>query len=339
MLEAAEGALHHEICEFLHGPESTLQETIEPGSCFGGPPNLVVAAQEPTGFSRGLQYGSLSTSLESCSTTGPLEIWGTTDTRASLPVQPRTMYDFSSNLLNSGYPSIPTAAGNESPLMHSFQRRLRVQKAPIMKPKRSTGKAEHILRERLRRDDMTCKFQMLESLLPPGPKRDRATIVEDSIRHVTNLHDRMKDLQQKRSEMRRMGKHRKHAQEDTDKNHTNNNRNRSSKGGGWQAGEIDKTKKGVGENNGSERSCIENVEVHLHLPEGIVIEMTCRPHAHIQSQVLGALERLGLEVSQCSISITHGRILCSIVAQPRSTSHPLLTKDVIIQALKRAMGV
>lgn len=39
-----------------------------------------------------------------------------------------------------------------------------------MKSKRLTDQAEHILRERQRRDDMSNKFLMLESLLPPGPK-------------------------------------------------------------------------------------------------------------------------------------------------------------------------
>ena len=36
--------------------------------------------------------------------------------------------------------------------------------------KRPAEQAEHIIRERQRRDDMTSKFLMLESLLPPGPK-------------------------------------------------------------------------------------------------------------------------------------------------------------------------
>jgi len=62
-------------------------------------------------------------------------------------------------------------------------------------------------------------------------------------------------------------------------------------------------------------SCIEKVEVHLNWPEEIVIEMTCRPHAHIQSQVLGALERLRMDLLQCSICKSHGRILCSIVVR------------------------
>lgn len=40
----------------------------------------------------------------------------------------------------------------------------------LLKSQRPAEQAEHIIRERQRRDDMTSKFLMLESLLPPGPK-------------------------------------------------------------------------------------------------------------------------------------------------------------------------
>lgn len=44
------------------------------------------------------------------------------------------------------------------------------QERSLGKSKRVPDQAGHIVRERLRRDDMTSKFLMLESLLPPGPK-------------------------------------------------------------------------------------------------------------------------------------------------------------------------
>lgn len=76
------------------------------------------------------------------------------------------------------------------------------QKDQVVKGKRPTDAVGHIIRERQRRDDMTNKFLLLESILPPAPKRDRATVIKDSIQYVKNLRHRVKNLHQKRSQMR-----------------------------------------------------------------------------------------------------------------------------------------
>jgi hypothetical protein len=55
---------------------------------------------------------------------------------------------------------------------------------------RPTDQAEHILRERHRRDDMTVKYSILESLLPAGSKVSifTKTLNPDNLRKMTKMH-------------------------------------------------------------------------------------------------------------------------------------------------------
>lgn len=145
----------------------------------------------------------LPTSMGSYS--APRQIWsmdqiagtGTFDSRASFkyaPVQP--ILDCAAP---GGQAYIPlprqfsaegTSCSPSSDMILSFQPRheasesqktedtvLSVQDHRVVKPKRATDHAEHIIRERIRRDDMTSKFHMLESLLPPGPKVNDQLII------------------------------------------------------------------------------------------------------------------------------------------------------------------
>lgn len=55
----------------------------------------------------------------------------------------------------------------------------------------------HIIRERIRRDDMSCKFATLESLLPWRSKaRDRTAVVNDAIQFVLAMREKLNRLQQ-----------------------------------------------------------------------------------------------------------------------------------------------
>ncbi|KAG0558118.1 hypothetical protein KC19_10G005900 [Ceratodon purpureus] len=190
----------------------------------------------------------------------------------------------------------------------------------VLKTKRPTDQAEHVLRERIRRDDMTSKFRMLESLIPPGPKRDRATIVEDSIQYLKNLHHRLKDLEQKRSEIKSS------CTPETAIGHINapgpalfHVAKKSSRPGIDKVVSVDNNiVSSPSEPNDMAalaNTSIEKVEVHLDLPHEIVIEMTCRSHGKIQSQILIALERLRMDLLRCSISNLHGRIMCVVVVK------------------------
>lgn len=61
---------------------------------------------------------------------------------------------------------------------------------------------EHILRERKRRLDMASKFQVLESILPAGIKREKAVVVEDAIKLVKMLQLRKEELLKRRSNLK-----------------------------------------------------------------------------------------------------------------------------------------
>ncbi|KAI5084365.1 hypothetical protein GOP47_0000534 [Adiantum capillus-veneris] len=57
---------------------------------------------------------------------------------------------------------------------------------------------KHIVRERMRREDMSRKFAELEALLPApsaSKKRDRSEVVDDAIMFVVKMQDKLKHLQ------------------------------------------------------------------------------------------------------------------------------------------------
>lgn len=154
-------------------------------------------------------------------------------------------------------------------------------------------------------------------------KRDRATIVEDSIQYLKNLHHRLKDLEQKRSEMKSS------CTTDTAMKqinapgpapfHVTVAKEISSRPGLNKVVSVDNNiVSSPSESNDMialANTSIEKVEVHVDLPQEIVIEMTCRSHGHIQSQILQTLERLRMDVLRCSISKLHGRIMCVVVVK------------------------
>lgn len=165
-----------------------------------------------------------------------------------------------------------------------------VDSGPKTSFRRPNDQAGHIIRERQRRDDMTNKFLILESLLPPGPKRDRSTVVDDSVEYVKNLHQRLKDTQKRRADILKA-----HAALSSEvlTVHTPKQNNRATCHNlsspdlrkvavnaafirtSPESKEIDSDAK-------KKASCIDNIQVHVDLPHQIVIEMTCRSHPHIQ---------------------------------------------------------
>ncbi|BBN07749.1 protein MpBHLH23 [Marchantia polymorpha subsp. ruderalis] len=68
----------------------------------------------------------------------------------------------------------------------------------------NVDQVEHVIRERQRRDDMSYKIATLERLLPQGPKRDRASIVHDSVQYVKSLQQRVEELTKKSAELQMM---------------------------------------------------------------------------------------------------------------------------------------
>jgi hypothetical protein len=221
------------------------------------------------------------------------------------------------------------------------------------KSKRPTEQADHILRERQRRDDMTSKFAVLESLLPTGVKvishpnflalancnhgcnhrlahsfpnsvpvfrlqRDRSTIVDDSIEYVKNLHHRIKSLQERKVELNNQS-----AAATT----SNDRRGRKAEvlqrpchGSPFQEKGAVSRRPHMSEDELNSihallRSCLEKMEVHADLPNQVVIEMVCKPQPRLQSNILLCLESFNLDVMQCSITKIAHRLICVITAK------------------------
>jgi len=249
--------------------------------------------------------------------------------------------------------------------------------------KRPIDQADHIARERQRRDNMTSRFSTLETLLPPGPKRDRSTIVDESIQYVKNLHHEISVLRQRRSDLKR-------TVESSSSCLTTGERTAGStttaifstpiqgnnpcsidtttttpaeempvsKGQG-QSGddtavaasmmpmlvkedsyipEKQQSNSNVAATRKNSRSCADKVDVFMDLPEQVVIEMVCQPRPHIQSQILQAVESLGLDVCQCSLNKVVLRVVYVIVAKPRVVMSNAVSYDDIMEALKSALG-
>lgn len=205
------------------------------------------------------------------------------------------------------------------------------------KSNRPTEQADHILRERQRRDDMTSKFAVLESLLPTGVKRDRSTIVDDSIEYVKNLHHRIKSLQERKVELNNQS-----AAATT----SNDRRDRKAEvlqrpchGSPFQEKGAVSRRPRMSEDELNSvhallRSCLEKMEVHADLPNQVVIEMVCKPQPRLQSNILLCLESFNLDVMQCSITKIAHRLICVITAKPQDVN---TATSGIVAALKCAL--
>ncbi|CAM6035586.1 unnamed protein product [Sphagnum compactum] len=249
--------------------------------------------------------------------------------------------------------------------------------------KRPIDQAEHIARERQRRDNMTSRFSTLETLLPPGPKRDRSTIVDESIQYVKNLHHQISVLRQRRSDLKRTVEssfscvttgERTAGSTTTaifstpiqgnnpcsiDTTTTTPAEEMPVSKGQGQSGddtavaasmmpmlvkedphipEKQQSNSHIAATRKNSRSCADKLDVFMDLPEQVVIEMVCQPRPHIQSQILQAVESLGLDVCQCSLNKVVLRVVYVIVAKPRVVMSNAVSYDDIMEALKSALG-
>lgn len=211
-----------------------------------------------------------------------------------------------------------------------------------VKSKRPSEQVDHILRERQRRDDMTSKFAILESLLPIGLKRDRSTIVDDSIVHVKNLHHRIQILQQRRLQLQQA------VAVKSVGNIANGCRRVALKvlqpypvsPSKLQERPVATPRSTLPQEELSKihsllRNCLEKIEVHADLPHQVVIELVCRHQPRLQSNILQYLEHMNLDITHCCITKVAHRLVCVITAKPVETTMP--TND-IVAALKNALG-
>lgn len=162
-------------------------------------------------------------------------------------------------------------------------------------------------------------------------KRDRSTIVDHSVAYVKSLHECIKNLQEKRLEILKSNacslsgvqikgtpKQKKQKQNNSVAyNYVSSPDLRKEVLNVAFLKSCAAREESESDTLGEER-CIEKIEVHMDWPHQIVIEITCRPHPHIQSQIMKEMERLEMDVSSCSITKFHNHLVCVIILKVSS---------------------
>ena len=140
-------------------------------------------------------------------------------------------------------------------------------------------------------------------------------MVEDSIQYVKSLHHRVKELHEKRSEMK-SSKVSSQTADMLKKGPVLPDADQKAPAPPKEVVKNPATSQSESDHAlATSRSSVEKIEVHLDLPHQIVVEMTCLPHRHIQSQIMAALERLRMDVARCSISNLYNRLICVVVVK------------------------
>ncbi|CAM6088788.1 unnamed protein product [Calypogeia fissa] len=176
---------------------------------------------------------------------------------------------------------------------------------------------EHVRRERQRRDDMSFKISTLECLLPPaGPnlKRDRASIVHDSVHYVKSLQQKVEELKKTLAEL--------------------------------------KLKKSVRAAPRTDAIKVENPEIAASLNEAQFVEYhiqvegegeaaarleKCRCRPDFMSGAMKVLEHLNLDVCRCTITKMFDYTMCVIIVKPRLTSNQVVTSASVVSAFRSSL--
>ncbi|XP_024395236.1 uncharacterized protein [Physcomitrium patens] len=230
-------------------------------------------------------------------------------------------------------------------------------------------KVEHIVRERWRRDDMAGKFLALESLLPPSTKRDRSTIVEDSIKLVKSLQHRKDEILKRRHELRSAVasgglpntpgvKLNKIIQKigslavipvynlQALESGSPSSSSMALSSGLNTAGVIRPLEVQPSGQNAVLQipiplsDCVKRFFVQSELAsDNVVLEMICEQIPNFQSLLLKSMESLGLEVVRCSIIRTLKRFVCNITVKPfHCSAAGKLSSTDIMEGLYSAFG-
>lgn len=231
------------------------------------------------------------------------------------------------------------------------------------KESRLPTQAEHIIRERQRRDDMAAKYSILESLLPPAAKRERAVVVEDAMSFVKNLQHKKSELLKRRAKLKLAAQHQS----------VNGLSPRHDKGK-WlktahdssgvittscvnQSTENCRTDSPISSSimvrdlmvkpitNASEDLNIDAKPVHIYVhfsEKEIVIEMVwSQLLRNFHSFLLQAVESFGLDVTRCSLQrLTRGVVQCIITCTKSpalTTPSEIKSSGTLIEALRKVL--
>jgi hypothetical protein len=209
MLDASDSVLHQQLYEYLHGPAvqqpdhhqflssaldqgpgfselypgtsfpalSTFQASL-PGEPLQGPPNFVDTRtldyqrkEHSMKAQAGMGMPMLPTGMGSCSAL-PAQMYSTDHVfhpGPNLVYNAREFSGYEASCSPNGHLKRP-GGEPDIPEWRPRGRKVPNTEQEFLPSQRPPEQAEHIIRERQRRDDMSSKFLMLESLLPPGPK-------------------------------------------------------------------------------------------------------------------------------------------------------------------------
>lgn len=205
----------------------------------------------------------------------------------------------------------------------------------LSKEARLPTQAEHIIRERQRRDDMAAKYLILESLLPPAAKRERAVVVEDAISFVKSLQHKRTELLKRRVKLKVAAQHQSCNGQSISccqnkklmvsreppgfltascvKKSAENRRTDSPISSSIKVQDI--MIKPNSSTAGDLNTTVKPLQIQVHFSEEeVVVEMVCsHQRPNFQSFVLQAVESFGLDVTRYSIQrLTHGVVHCII---------------------------
>ncbi|KAL3678130.1 hypothetical protein R1sor_021086 [Riccia sorocarpa] len=196
---------------------------------------------------------------------------------------------------------------------------------------------EHVLRERQRRDDMSCKIAILEGLLPPCHKRDRASIVHDSVQYVKSLQQGVEELRRKLYVL----KQRNSCHEATTTAFTRAEINvppEVIKVSCPDSGEIPDMSAGNLETRAEKSFYL--VEFHIQLEgcsEAAKLRR-CKCRRDYLSSAMKRLEQLNVEISRCSVTKMFDHVICVIIVKPRSPTGPAPTASSIAASLETSVA-
>lgn len=239
------------------------------------------------------------------------------------------------------------------------------------KENRLPTQAEHIIRERQRRDDMASKYLILESLLPPAPKRERAVVVESAMLFVKDLQQKRNDLLKRRAQLKLMVSSQSPAQQVQSKKTATlhdssvfatapgckkppeNCRTDSPISSSMVATQQElitwpgTTNPASAAVDDPTTGSVQQLHVHVHFSDDeIVIDMVChQPRDNFQSFLLQAVESFGLDIMRCSIHrVPHGFLQCTITCNKSRGMNASLpssetrTSETLTGALKNAIA-
>ncbi|KAJ7219686.1 hypothetical protein O6H91_19G034700 [Diphasiastrum complanatum] len=206
-------------------------------------------------------------------------------------------------------------------------------------PQRTQFQREnHILAERQRREEMNEKFTALRSMIPKSLKKDKASIVGDTINYIIELEKTLKDLQACKAGRQR-------GQKQIEKNHPfldesatiSKKLSRSADESFQKFSNVVREESGVTSSEhfketAGKRPAVE-VEVHI-LGEQAVIKVICGRSPGLVLRILTALEDCKAEVFQSNVTTLGDIVLHFLTVE----LHPGVSAgtEVLIASLEQA---